>query len=254
MSNLESLSLYFAFKNLHRFIDGYDLKKNIISHLPQLNNFVFNIRSIISINNQISLPSNDDIQRTFANLTNHQIISCVDYFPKEERGECHIYSYPYTMNYYYNITNNFPGGLFKCVREISLFDEHPFEHDFFIRIAQAFPFITNLSLNNRKAQKLKNNNIDYPLIKYPYLNELHLIDVHKDYVELFLDYTETYLSDNIYLEVEYRPLRKVTYDFKRDKMRVNCAKVIQLHIPAKFKQSQNFKAYFPHVTESVFYS
>jgi hypothetical protein len=70
---------------------------------------------------------------------------------------------------------------------------------------------------------LKNNNIDYPLIKYPYLNYLELIYVHKDYVELFLDYSKTYLSDDIFLNVKYRPLRKVTHDFKRDTMRINCA-------------------------------
>ncbi len=43
------------------------------------------------------------------------------------------------MKYYKNIINSFPGGLFKYVREIFLFDERPFEHEFFIQIAQAFP-------------------------------------------------------------------------------------------------------------------
>jgi hypothetical protein len=135
MSNLENLYLYFAFKHLPRFLDGYALEKDIISHLPRLNKFVFNIRSIISLDNQISLPSNDDIQCTFANFTNNKIISCVDYFPKANIGQCHIFSHPYTTDYYDNITNNFPGGLFKCIRKISLFDESPFEHEFFIGIA-----------------------------------------------------------------------------------------------------------------------
>jgi hypothetical protein len=35
------------------------------------------------------------------------------------------------MPYYKkNITNNFPGGLFKFVHEIWLLDERPFEHEF----------------------------------------------------------------------------------------------------------------------------
>ncbi|CAF3646356.1 unnamed protein product [Rotaria socialis] len=253
MSNLESLSLYLAHDHIHRFIDGNDLKKNIINHIPRLNKFLFNIRSIISLNDQMSLLSNNDIQRTFSNFTGNQIISCVDYFPKMKRGQCHAYSYPYTLNYYHNITNNFPGGLFKRVGEISLYDEHPFEYEFFIEIAQAFPCLRKLSLSNRKGQKLKNNNMNYPLIKYPHLNDLELIDIHKDYVELFLDNTKTLLSDNLCLSVEYRPLRKVTNNFKKDTMRFNCAKVIQLMIPAKFKISQRFKAYFPHVKISQFY-
>jgi hypothetical protein len=254
MSNLESLSLYLAIHNIDRFIDGNDLKENIVSHMPRLNQFLFNIRSIISLNNQISLPSNDDIQRTFTNFKSNRVISCVNYFSKAKSGQCHVYSYPYTLGYYHNITNNFPGGLFRCVREISLYDERPFEYDFFIKIAQAFPFIQNLSLSNRKGQKLKNDNMDYSLIKYPYLNNLELVNIHKDYVELFLDHTKTLLSDNISLTVEYHPLRRVTNNFKKDAMRFNCAKVIQLMIPAKFKISQHFKAYFPHVKISQFYS
>ncbi|CAF4684620.1 unnamed protein product, partial [Rotaria sp. Silwood2] len=55
-------------------------------------------------------------------------------------NECHIYSYPYKFNVYKNITNNFPGGLYKCVREMSLMDERPFEHEFFLRIAQSLRY------------------------------------------------------------------------------------------------------------------
>lgn len=174
-------------------------------------------------------------------------------FQKQKSGGCHVYSYPYTLSYYHNIANNFPGGLFECVREISLYDECPFEYEFFIEIAQAFPFIQKLSLNNRKGQKLKNDKIDYPLIKYPHLDDLELTNIHKDYVELFLDNNKTFLPDNICLTIEYRPLKKVTNNFKNDAMRLNCAKVIELMIPAKFKISQHFKAYFPHVEISHFY-
>ena len=68
MSNLESLYLYLVPHNINRFIDGNDLKKNIINYMPRLNKFLFNIRSIIDFNNQISLLTNDDIQRTFINF------------------------------------------------------------------------------------------------------------------------------------------------------------------------------------------
>jgi hypothetical protein len=85
------------------------------------------------------------------------------------------------------------------------------------------------------------------------LDNLELIDIHKDYVELFLDNTATLLSDNLCLSVEYRPLRKVTNNLKKDTMRFNCANVIELMIPDKFKISQSFKAYFPHVKISQFY-
>ena len=140
MSNLEELSLYFVSHNAE-IIDGYNLEENIFHYMTKLKKFEFNIRSVIPFNNQVNLPSTEDIQNTFKNFKNNQIISCIDYFPKANEFHCHIYSYPYTSMYYDNITNNFRGGLFKCVREISLFDERPFEHEFFLQIAQSFPLM-----------------------------------------------------------------------------------------------------------------
>ena len=132
MINLEELDLYLVVYCEKRFIDGNDLKDNIINHLPQLNKFTFNIRSCLRLNDQIYLSSNEDIQHTFKDFKNNKIISCVDYFQDVNIGQCHIYSYPYKVKYYEYITNNFPGGLFKYVREVSLYDEHPFEHEFFL--------------------------------------------------------------------------------------------------------------------------
>ncbi|CAF1488137.1 unnamed protein product, partial [Rotaria sp. Silwood1] len=85
--------------------------KNIIDHIAQLNKFIYNIHSIIDLDNQI--------------------ITCVDYFSEAAGGRCDIYSYSYTLKKYNKITNNFSGGLFECFREISLFDEQFFGHEFF---------------------------------------------------------------------------------------------------------------------------
>jgi hypothetical protein len=166
MSNLEKLDACLTNSRDNRFIDGYDLKKDIINHMPRLNKFIFNIRSIILYHNQIDLPSNEDIQYTFRDFKDDHIISCVDYFSAAEEGHCHIYSYPYKLKSYEKITNNFPGGLFKCVREVSLFDERPFEYEFFLRITQSFLLLENLSVINEKSQnnkqyrKSKNDNQD----------------------------------------------------------------------------------------------
>ncbi|CAF4300772.1 unnamed protein product, partial [Rotaria sordida] len=96
--------------------------------MSQLNKFLFSICSFIHLNNKINLPSNEDIQYSFKDFNYNQIISSVNYFQETQCGECHIYSYPYTLRHYYYIRNNFPGGLFKCVCQVSLYDEHPFEH------------------------------------------------------------------------------------------------------------------------------
>ncbi|CAF0961028.1 unnamed protein product [Rotaria sordida] len=117
--------------------------------------FVFNIRSRLPLNDQVYLPSNEDCQLSFNSFKNNKIISCIDYFQNRKEGQCHIYSYPYQAKYYESITNNFPDGLFRYVREDSLYDEHPFEHEFFLKIAKSFPFMERLTVNNDKPQKNK---------------------------------------------------------------------------------------------------
>jgi hypothetical protein len=55
MSNLVELDLYLAVCCKKRFIDGYDLKENIINHLLQLKKFAFYIGSLLCLNDQIYL-------------------------------------------------------------------------------------------------------------------------------------------------------------------------------------------------------
>ncbi len=101
-------------------------------------------------------------------LEDNQVISYVDYFLKERD---HFYSYPYTLRYYHTITKSFLGSLFKCIRKV--LDDRPFEDEFFLRIAQAFPLMEKLSLVNRTPQKQKatDNNEHLAIIEYPHLIE-----------------------------------------------------------------------------------
>ncbi|CAF5176428.1 unnamed protein product, partial [Rotaria magnacalcarata] len=229
---------------VHRktFIDGNELKKNITNHMTRLKKFAFNICSNIRLRGAIDLTSNEDIQQTFRVFKDYQIISTVDYFLKEKRGQCHIYSYPYNLQYYENITNNFPGGLFEYVSEISLFDERPFEHEFFLRIAQSFPLMKKLTLLNEKPQT--NNNQHFSIIKYPRLIELVLYDAHEDYVEQFLLDTKSSLPFDIDLYVYFRPLKKVTHNFTRDATRINCSRVKFSYYKSMKRIPKHFKDYF----------
>jgi hypothetical protein len=147
--------LYLLVWGKKTFVDGNDLKTNIMNYMPRLNKFTFNICSSNHFYNQINLPSNEDIQHTFRDFKNNQIISCVDYFQQRKYRQCHIYSYPYKLEQYNDIKNNFPGGIFRCTCEVSLFDERPFEHEFFLRLAQPFPLMEKLTLINRKRQNNK---------------------------------------------------------------------------------------------------
>jgi hypothetical protein len=254
MSNLEKLDLSFTVCERKTFIDGNELKRNIFNHMWQLNTFTFNIRSLNEFHNEVNLLSNEDIQKTFKDFKDNQIISCVDYFPKKNKSRCHIYSYPYRLKHYNDITTNFPGGLFKCVREVSLFDERPFEHEFFLQIAQSFPLLNKLIVVNQKRQNdkqfrtLKSNNQVLSIIKYPHLTELDLISVHKDYVRQFLFDNKTCLPNTVYLRSDYRLVKKVTSNFQRNITRSNCAKLRCVYFSRKLEFPEHFKDYFPHST------
>jgi len=245
MSNLEKLDLYLTIYVRDRFIDGHDLKKNIFNCMPQLNVFSFDIRSLMFINNQMNFPSKEDIQRTFTDFQYTKIISYVDYFLEKNLSQCHVYSYPSQMQYYQRITNNFPGGIFKYVRLISLYDKHPFEHEFFIQICQSFPFIENLSLINHQSQKHKESH-NLSIVKYNYLITLNIENVHDDYLEEFLFNTKTYFHNNILVYINYKSLERVTYNFTRDSTRINCAKINQIYLSGEKNYSKSLQDYFPY--------
>jgi hypothetical protein len=104
MSNLEKLCLNLVVCD-KKFVDGNELKQNIINHMARLQRFEFYICSDISLHNQIYLPSKEDIQHTFKDFKDDQITSYVDYF-QEQYGLCHIYLYRDQLKYYYTVTNN----------------------------------------------------------------------------------------------------------------------------------------------------
>lgn len=254
MVNLEKLMLYISFDRYKSFIDGNHLKNDVINQLPRLNQFSFNIYSFIYGDKRTYRPSNEDIQRTFKSFNNYQINSSVDYFPDTEMSLCHIYSHPYKLTYYDHITNNFPGGLFKFVEKISLFDERPFEHEFFLRLTKAFPRLKRLSLSNEAPQKYHKSNDDdrqFSIIEFPRLSSLSLTCVHDDYAEQFLNNTKTCLLNDIQLQIDYESLQRVTHNFINSATRVNCGKLTRLLISQYCLYPKLCNTYFPDVKKVV---
>lgn len=254
MTNLESLILHLLIEDQVKFVDSSNLTRNILSHMPHLNQFLFNIRSIVLFDNQLDLPSNDEIQRTFTNCTDYEVVSYVDFFPRKKTGQCCVYTYPYpyTMLHFDGITNSFPGGLFQYVRHVQLIDERPFEHTFFLSIAQSFPSLECLRVKNFQAQMCKDDqdsNGHLPIIEYSHLTELELLDVHDDYAEQFLLHTRTHFSNPTLLLIGYDTIRRITHDFTRDTTQVNCKMIERVFMPGRGRSNapEHFDRYFPGV-------
>ncbi|CAF4841799.1 unnamed protein product [Rotaria socialis] len=214
MSNLEKRHLYLNVTDRNTFIDGDDLKTNIINHLSRVNSFVFNIKLCNSHYIETDLPRNEYIQQSFKDFKYNRVISCFDHFQGSRYNQCHIYS-----------------ELFKRVYEVSLFDERPVEHDFSLQILQSFPFMKKLTINTRKAQinerrrKSKNDVENVSIINYYHLTELQFFQAYEEYLEESLLNTKTCFLNNVYLFAARELLEKVADNFTRDSPRLNGSKI-----------------------------
>lgn len=239
MIHLEKFSLQTKIYFQPRFIDGNVLKEDILHHMPLLKDFVFDIRSIVSLGGgEVHLQSDEEIRSTLKDLTKHKVISRIDYFRDQREVHCHLHTNPLLSIEYEFISNNFRGELFEHVQYVELFDERPFEHSFFMRIAQSFPSMKRLCVENRTAQQEKqdhqssNENQHSTKINYHSLQRLVLRWVHDDYIEQFLFDTKTNLSNGLTLICEENQLKRVTHNFTREVTKVNCSKVksFKLHV------------------------
>jgi hypothetical protein len=201
--------------------------------------------------NEESLPSSDDIRRTF--IQKGYLVDCYIDYCRNKTGRCHVYSLPYTMNYIHHITNNFPGGLFMSVRRLIVYDTvHSFEHNFFVRLSQSFPLLKILSLQNTTKQEKKrsyqsNQHEQTSLVvKYPYLTDLYFGCVHIDYVEQLLIDSNTCLPCLKKLYIGYEKLFTVTENFTNNATRATCSKLkdIIFH-EGSIVRSKDFYSYFP---------
>jgi hypothetical protein len=98
-------------------------------------------------------------------------------------------------------------------------------------------------LNHKKNKLSRESNIS--IIKFDHLTNITLYGAHDDYIELFLDHTKISLSNNVHLNVEFEPLKRVTYHFTRNTTRINCQKLKSLFLNG-YGLPKYARNYFPH--------
>jgi hypothetical protein len=187
LSAVEHLTLLLAVCTsitvLDHFIDGYDLQRNIISHLPHLRQFHFHIRSVLRDAPQIDI---DLLRQSFL----QQSVDCtLDYF-NNHYGQCQVFSLPFIGTRLDFISNRFPlfnvKNTFSNVTKLLLFDDiKPFEHQFFASVAQTLPRLKTLDIFNQLEQE-ETEKTATKLIEFPHLTALILHDIHMDYAEQLL--------------------------------------------------------------------
>jgi len=244
MTQLEKLTLSFVVQNRPSFIDGNHLNNEILSHMPYLHTFIFDIVTEYVVIEEDQLPTYDDIRRPLVEK-GHNTDCYIDYDPAVII-RCHLYSVPLDMHQMHFISNNFPGGLFIHVRILRLMDiMNPFEHDFFARISSSFPFVESMIICSTEKQKYHRR--PSSIIEYSHLRTLDLTCGHIDYVRQFLYDTKTRLPSLKKLRIRYKHLIAVTKNFTNDTTRPICAQLKLMIFQDPMVYAKTFELYPPNV-------
>ena len=249
MSNLEELTLDIYNENRTTFVDGTQIKNEILVHMSRLHKFHFYIHIGTIEHHPVCSISSEEVKQTFTNI-GYDHVGCI-VTNLSFMSTCNIFSIPFVFDHLDYIGNTFPPIVFTHVIHLTLDDEVPFKHEFFIRIASCFPSLKELRLLNSEPQSqlsVKSNSDDHqenPVVQYPYLVSLDLEDAHIDYLEQFLNETKTHLPRLTKLTVRYDRLTIVTENFTREATRLNCARVKQLLLEQTLVLSKNFYLHFP---------
>ncbi|CAF4223650.1 unnamed protein product [Rotaria magnacalcarata] len=249
---LEELTLHLNVCDRLTFTDATQLNNEVLIHMPRLQTLTFNIVTFIKAFNGTSRTTINNIQHTFYNGKNHQLVYYVD-FSSRGKAQYHIYSIPYVLNDLLNISRNFPGGLFSCVHDISLMNiEFPFEHDFFLKISRCFPLLTHLFVLNivpqqhKRTSQLNATDQISSIVEFPHLTNFRISSRCIDYMEQFLIDTNTRLPHLVELNSLHEHLVIVTENFTRDATRRNCVNVEHLIFNKLLVHFRDFYLYFPN--------
>lgn len=134
MWNLEALHLSLNVHLPSGFMDKTYLQRYVFPLMPKLQRFGCFIHSYrFHWNDSTDLPMTENAKIIPMDVAGATIFSYADRFPEAKETDYHLYFSPCLTEYFSGISNAFPGGIFRSVRKVSLYDEKPFDHQFFLR-------------------------------------------------------------------------------------------------------------------------
>ncbi|CAF2986919.1 unnamed protein product [Rotaria socialis] len=248
MLYLEKLTLYLRIACPSVYMDPISLISEFSVNTSRLHSFNFYLSTENNKNDLARSLSNNNIKQNFTNTGYQEVSSIVSF--SACTATHHVFTLPFEFVKLLGIGNIFPNIVFKNVIELCVRDMVPFEHEFFLRIAQAFPrlqrfYISDLSSQSHNWKKSTDIVEPHQIVEYPHLTFLDITRVSIKYVEQLLDETKTHLPSLTELHVRYEDLRVVTEDFTRELTRRNCAKVTRLKTWREIVGSKDFYIYFP---------
>ncbi|UJR07088.1 hypothetical protein I4U23_011376 [Adineta vaga] len=241
MINLKKLTCSFYIIRL-KVIDGVDLYGRILCHMLNLDQFLFDICTIMPTCKANNFLSTNDIEKTFINWKYSQVGCSIDRF-SNGNTYCHIYSIPFQMTYFMYLTNSIQNHSFQFVINLTLYDTRPFEYEFFQWISKAIPLLKYLTLDNFLPQIEKVEN--QLCISYNHLIRLRFTRAHIDYVYQFLCHRKAYVPKLSILKIQYHKLVSVTNNFTNVITQINCSQLKELLFDEIIVYPEHFYHYFP---------
>ncbi|CAF4044236.1 unnamed protein product, partial [Rotaria sordida] len=114
-------------------IDDNHISNEILMHMPRLDTFKFYISIKIHRNNLIDYLSKDNIRKSFSNIKYQQVDCIVN--DANDIITYQIFSLPFMFDCLKSIGNIFSSIIFNHVRRLTVYNDVPFRHEFFHRIA-----------------------------------------------------------------------------------------------------------------------
>jgi hypothetical protein len=242
MLYLEKLTLYLRIDDQGVFMDPIHLINEFSMYMSRLLLFYFYLSTENQTNDLVHYLSNNDTKQTYRNIGYQEVSNIVSY--DDDTTVYHVFTLPFEFNELMFIGNIFPNIVFSYVISLWVRDVVPFEHEFFVRIAQAFPLLKELHVYNIES-KSSDDIESYPIVEYPHLTSLNMMSADMSYIEQFLNETKTHLPCLTKLRILYENLRIITNNFTKEATRRNCANVTRLITGRQFAGSKDFYIYFP---------
>lgn len=235
------------------YIDGTRLNEDILIHMPRLRKLALHIDTW-SFRKYYTEPIPqmiDGTQKVFHNGRHYELIRYYDHHLCG-RGRCHVYSIPYGLTDFQAITNRFPGGSFPLVRYAGLLDMYlPFEHEFFLRISQSFPFLTYLRVindhppENKWLDQQDVSKRNSSPVEFKHLADLDLDASATEYLEYFLMDVNVHMPCLTKLVATFGQLISATQLYTREATRRNCSTIEHIVLDTSPEHSPLFYEYFP---------
>jgi hypothetical protein len=158
MSYLGKLTLYLRIENRDTFIDKAHLENQIHVYMPRLYSFTFYICTYEDTVDAFRYMPSQDIQRNVTYVEHQPMASIINYIDRYT-AVCSIFSLPFVFDRLEDIGNIFPDSVFNYVTYLLVQDVVRFNHEFFVRVARAFPLLNNFRVVNIASQSACDLNI-----------------------------------------------------------------------------------------------